>query len=330
MIDRRRALVTGLTCAAVVARGGVAVARDMVEIGYLALASRQADQRDVDAFKTGMAALGYVENKSFRVVEVYADGDVSRADGLARDLMAARVDIILALGPASARAALAVSRKVPIVALALHPRGGQTDLFESLSRPGGTVTGLSNLGEELAGKRIDLMREVMPGITRVGILHNASEALFRRWGEETEAAARAQGLDAQRLGLLSVSVVQVERLLDEAKASGAAAVIVVRDFVTAVLLHDIARLARARGIAVIAEERRFPDAGALMSYGARSADLFRRAAMYVDKIMKGEKPADLPIEQPTRLELVVNLRTARALGITVPPSILIRADEVIE
>jgi len=218
---------------------------------------------------------------------------------------------------------------VPIVSVGLHPRGGQTDLFASLARPGGMVTGVSNFGEELAAKRVQLLKEVMPKLATAGVLHNTTDPVFQRWGEETETEIRAQGLDAVRLGLTSTSLEAMRQTLRGARSRGVEAVVIVRDFLTSALYVAIARTSRDIGLATIAEERRYPDAGALMSYGTSDRDLFRSAAGYVDRILKGAKPGDLPVEQPTRFELVVNLKTAKVLGITVPQAVLLRADEVI-
>jgi putative ABC transport system substrate-binding protein len=192
------------------------------------------------------------------------------------------------------------------------------------------VTGLSNYGEQLAAKRVQLLKETIPGLSAVAVIHNATEPQFNRWGVETAAELRSQGLQAMQLGLTSASGESIAVSLKEARGRGISAAIVVRDFLTSSLVGTIAGIARELGIAVIAEERRYAEAGALMSYGVDTGDLFRRAAGYVDKIIRGEKAADLPIELPTRFELVINLTTARTLGLALPQSILLRADEVIE
>ena len=192
------------------------------------------------------------------------------------------------------------------------------------------MTGVSNFGEELAAKRVQLLRTVMPKLAHVGVLHNAGDPVFQRWGEETAGEIRAQGLAAIRLGLTSTSVDALQRTLRNGRAQGVEAIVVVRDFMTATLFEPIARLSRELAMGTIAEERRYPKAGALMSYGVNDDDLFRRAADYVDRILKGARPAELPIEQVARLQLVINLKTARTLGIVVPRSVLLQADEVIQ
>jgi len=240
------------------------------------------------------------------------------------------VAVFLSPGAAAVRLILRVTKNVPIVSVALHPRGGQTDLFASLARPGGMVTGVSNFGEELAAKRVQLLKDMKPRLKSVGVLHNTTDPVFRRWGEETEKEIRAQGLTAMRVGLSSTSVDAMQETLRDARARGVEALVVVRDFLTSSLHRQIAQSSLELGLASVAEERRYPEAGALMSYGVSDRDQFRAAAGYVDRILKGASPAELPIEQPTRFELVLNMKSARALGLAVPQGVLLRADEVIE
>jgi putative tryptophan/tyrosine transport system substrate-binding protein len=297
---------------------------------YMALATRQSDASSVAAFREGMLELGHVEGRSYLLVEAYANGDMVRAEALLREQLARQpVSVFLTPGAAAVRLILRNTQSVPIVSAGLHPRGGQTDLFASLARPGGMVTGVSNFGEELAAKRVQLLREVLPRLATVGVLHNTTDPVFRQWGEETEAEIRAQGLSAVRLGLSSPAPEAMQRTLRDARGRGVEAVVIVRDFLTSSLHVAIARSSRDIGLASIAEERRYPEAGALMSYGSSDRDLFRSTASYVDRILKGARPADLPVQQPTRFELVVNAGTARLLGIPLPKSMLLRADEVI-
>ncbi len=296
---------------------------------YLALATRQSDARSVAAFRDGMRGAGQVEGKTFVLVDLYADGDLARAEAMLHEQLARGVAVFLLPGAAAARLVLRVTQAVPIVAVGLHPRGGQTDLFASLAKPGGMVTGVSNFGEELSAKRVQLLKEVLPKLKVVGVLHNTSDPLFQRWGEETQDEIRVQGLVATSIGLTTTSTDALQRTLRAGRARGVEAVVVVRDFLTSALYQAIARMTRVIGLATIAEERRYPESGALMSYGASDDDLFRKAAAYVDRVLKGARPAELPIEQPTRFELVINLQTARALGIKLPQSLLLRADEVI-
>lgn len=325
----RRGVLTGL--AGAMAGPQVLVQASTVPVVcYMALATRESDARSVAAFREGMRELGQMEGRSYTLVERYAEGDLARAEALLREQLAQGVNVFLTPGAAAVRLVLRHTKVVPIVSVGLHPRGGQTDLFASLARPGGMVTGVSNFGEELAAKRVQLLKEVMPGLASVGVLHNTTDPVFQRWGEETEFEIRAQGLKAMRLGLSSTSIEAMRQTLRDARSRGVGAVVIVRDFLTSSLYVSIAVASRDLGLATIAEERRYPQAGALMSYGTSDRDLFRSAAGYVDRILKGAKPADLPIEQPTRFELVVNLQTARLLRLTVPRTVLLRADEVIE
>ena len=326
---RRRRFLAGIA-------GALAASRlfgqgsSLPTICYLALATRESDARSVAAFRDGMREAGHVEGKTFVLADLYAGGDLARAEAMLREQLKRPVAAFLVPGAAAARLILRVTRTVPIVAVGLHPRGGQTDLFATLAKPGGMVTGVSNFGEELSAKRVQLLKEIMPRLRVVGVLHNISDPLFLRWGEETQDEIRAQGLAAMRLGLTSTALDALQRTLRGARASGVEAVVVVRDFLTAALHEPISRLTREFGLATIAEERRYPESGALLSYGASDHDLFRKAATYVDHVLKGARPAELAIELPTRFELVVNLKTAKVLGLTIPRSVLVRADEVIE
>jgi putative ABC transport system substrate-binding protein len=325
----RRPFIAGFA-AALLAPRALAQTQAPPVVCYLALATRQVDVGGVAAFREGMRTLGHVEGRSYRLAEIYADGQYGRAEALLRKQLETPVRVVLAPGPASARLVLGITRTVPIVSVGLHPRGGQTDLFASLAQPGGMVTGVSNFGEELAAKRVQLLKEMVPGLASVGVLHNATDAVYQRWGEETETELRGQGLATMRLGLTSPSLDALTQSLRGARAAGVQALMVVRDFLTSTLYQPISRIGRDLRLATMAEERRYPEAGALMSYGVGDRDQFGRAAGYVDRILKGAKPAELPIEQLTRFELVLNAATARALGLRIPAALRLRADAVIE
>jgi putative ABC transport system substrate-binding protein len=217
-----------------------------------------------------------------------------------------------------------------VVAVGLPSTVIYPDLFASLHRPGGSVTGFSHFGEDLAGKRVELLKEVMPTLAAVAILHNSIDPLYRSWGEKTEQAVLQQGLNAGRLGLAKPATAELTAAMQSAGAAGAQGLIVVRDFLTHTLQDEIVRAANERHMGTMAEQRVFVEAGGLMSYGASFPDLFRRDASYVDEILKGADPAEMPIQLATEFELVVNQRTAQALGLTIPTSILLRADGVLE
>jgi putative ABC transport system substrate-binding protein len=326
-VIRRRHAIAALA-GTIVAPQGLAQTTPPV-VFFMALATRESDAKSVAAFREGMNDLGQVEGRSYLLVERYAEGDFMRAEAMLREQLARPVAVFLTPGAAAARLILRTTKTVPIVSAGLHPRGGQTDLFATLARPGGTVTGVSNFGEELAAKRVQLLKDIMPRLTTVGVVHNVTDPVFRSWGEETEGEIRAQGLSAVRVGLRSPSVDAMQRSLRQARAQGVEAIVIVRDFLTSALHRSIASTSLDIGLGSVAEERRYPEAGALMSFGASDRDQFRSAARYVERILKGATPAELPIEQPTRFELVINRMTAKRLDLPVPQSLLLRADEVI-
>jgi putative ABC transport system substrate-binding protein len=326
---RRRQVVAGL--AGVLAASGLsAQATSPPVVFYMALATRASDAKSIAAFREGMRSLGQIEGRSYQLTERYAEGNFVAAQQMLRDALANQVAVFLSPGAAAVRLIMQVTQTVPVVSVALHPSGGQTDLFSSLARPGGMVTGVSNFGEELAAKRVQLLKEMMPRLKSVGVLHNTTDPVFRRWGEETESEIRVQGLAAMRVGLSTTSATAMQEAVRQARSRGVEALVVVRDFLTSSLHQQISRFSLELGLACIAEERRYPEAGALMSFGASDRDQFQRAADYVDRILKGATPAELPIEQPRRFELELNLKSARSLQLKVPQSILLRADEVID
>lgn len=325
---RRRDLILGLSVLAVPGTGSAQSTRTAV-IGFLGLASEAGDRPTLEAFRQGLRDAGLEEGRAFRLEARHAGGDTERLNALIAELAAIPVDVFLAPGPAVTRP-LKRAVSIPIVAIALPPVESDPELFESLARPGRTLTGFSSFGEELSAKRIEILREAMPDLRVLGILHNSTDTAFNAWGERTEADARAQGLIPVRLGLTSTSTAELAGQMDRLKAAGGQASIVIRDFLTTTLRDDICRLGAEAKIALIAEPREFALAGALFSYGPDIPDLFRRAGGYVARIVRGEKPGDLPIQLPSKFTMVLNLKTARALNLPVPSGLLARADEVIE
>jgi putative ABC transport system substrate-binding protein len=278
-----------------------------------------------EAFRSGMLDLGYNEGRNIAFEWRYADAQFSRAMEHAHEFVRLQVDVIAAYHTPAVKAAMNATKTIPIV---MSPAGAplETGFVASLARPGGNVTGLSAMEAELGGKRLDLLREIIPGLARVGILAAKTDPFTPPFVQDFEAGAA-------RLSL-QIHPVMVNRPSEFAaafaamSAAGDQAVIVQPTF----LPHTaaIVALAAKHRLPTSSSYRLTTQAGGLISYSADHAGYFRRAATFVDKILKGAKPADLPVEQPTKFELIINLKTAKALGIEVPPMLLARADEVIE
>ena len=258
----------------------------------------------------------------------WGNGQVSRLQGLATELVAAKVDILVTAGNPAALAAKQVTSSIPIVT-ANGPDPVELGLAATLARPGGNVTGVTSISSELSAKRIGLLKELIPQVSRVAALWDRAARGSALNVRDTEVAARSLGI-----GLQSVAVRPDPRDYDAAfvaiKRDGAGAVIVVQSSAFFASYQRLSDLALTHRLPSVGGSKEYPEAGGLMSYGADYPDLFQRAAVFVDKILKGSKPADLPIEQPTKYELVINLKTAKALGLKIPPSLLLRADQVIE
>lgn len=276
-----------------------------------------------EPFREGLRELGYVEGQNIAIEYRYAEGQADRLSALAAELVRLKVDIIVAAFTPAVRAAKDATRTIPIVmAPAGEPVG--TGLVTSLAHPGGNVTGISGTSAELAGKRLELLREVVPRATRIGILIHRTDPFTRPLLEQSQAAAKSLGLDLRPV------------VMDNPKELATAFSGILKAHVGALVVQTIltsaqlAKLAISHHLPTISDGRVFVESGGLMTYSANWPILFRRSAIYVDKILKGVKPADLPVEQPTKFELVINLKTAKALGVTMPPSLLLRADQVIE
>jgi ABC-type uncharacterized transport system substrate-binding protein len=280
------------------------------------------------AFRQGLRELGYIEGQNVVIADRYAEGSQERLRDLAAELAQIPVDVIVAEGAAAIRAAQHATRTIPIVMAATADPVGQ-GFVASLAQPGGNITGLSFLSAELPGKRLELLKETVPQSTRIAVLINAAHPYYASVMDNLNGAARALGLH--------LHVVEVRRVdeLDTAFAAmtraGADAVLGIEE---ALLLNSergqvVADLATQSRLPMMYSWREWVVAGCLMSYGPSRPEVLRRAATYVDKLLKGAKPADLPVEQSTKFELVINLKTAKALGITIPPTLLFMADEVI-
>ena len=328
---RRRNFLGIAAAAAAWPRGAFAQqdTRRIPVVGFVGFANAEIDAVAVAAFRNALAQIGHVEGRTVIVHAKSSDGDVARGHALIEAMAAQPVDVFLSPGPAAARAIVQKTR-IPVVSVALPAVQSDPELFQSLARPGGTLTGFAAFGEEMSAKRIEMLKEIHPGLTKLGVMHNATDPTFSAWGDQTMSDARKLGLEPVRLGLTSASRAAVAEHLQQLAASGSSAVIVIRDFLTSAMRNDICRIAADVRIAVVGEHGEVARAGALFSYGADLYDLFRRAAGYVDLILKGQKPAEMPIQLPTKFELIVNLKTAQALGLKVPATILVLSDEVIE
>jgi ABC-type uncharacterized transport system substrate-binding protein len=283
-------------------------------------------------FREQLRILGYVEGRTLVFEFRSAEGRPEEIPSLADEIIRTNPDVIVAPATAAALAVRRVSSTIPIVfALAADPVA--SGLAASLARPGGNATGLSILNTELSSKRLQLVKEILPTLTRVAVLWALSEdpapgGPFLAGLRETESGARRLGLTLDHIKIREAS--ELERAFSTIASRHHQALIVLPTPVTNANFGRIADLAVKTRLAAVAENRQFPDAGGLMAYGANYADQLRRAATYVDKILKGAKPGDLPVEQPTKFELVINMRTAKALGLTIPQTILLQADQVIE
>ena len=294
-------------------------------IGILSPASGPGPR--TEAFRQGLRELGYVEGQNIGFELKWAERREDRLPQLARELVRSNVAVIVAEGTLATRAAMQATQTIPIVmAFTADPVG--VGLVAALGRPGGNVTGLSSLAGELSGKRLELLKEMVPGLARVAVLFNPATPAASAQLQEIELAAQALSVKLDALEVRGPD--DLERAFTAAVSRRAGAFTVMADPLITEGRARILQLAGKHRLPGMYYAREWAEAGGLMAYGVSSADLFHRAATYVDKILKGAKPADLPVEQPMKFELVVNLKTAKALGLTLPQSVLIRADQVIQ
>jgi putative ABC transport system substrate-binding protein len=279
----------------------------------------------ITAFRAGLRDLGYVEGQTVVIEERYAEGQPGRLRDLAQELIVRRVDVFVTSGSAAALAAKEATTTVPIISIISDPVA--VGLVGSLARPGGNLTGLALLSADLSVKWLELLGEALPQLKRVGVLGDTSGSSNTQFGR-MRAAASALGLSL--VPLEARDTVGIDAAFTKALSERVGALIPVSSPVFAAEKQRIVALAAKHRLPVMYEHRDFVDSGGLMSYGPNLSDVFRRAAVYVDRIVKGAKPADLPVEQPTKFDLVINLKTAKALGLTIPQSLLQRADQVIE
>ena len=328
-MDRRRFLLTSLVGAfAAPFAANAQQAGKVAKIGLLTPSSPAGSGHLVEAFRQGLRELGYVEGKTVVVEARYGDGRTERLPELARGLVALKPDAIVTSTDVATAAVKRETRTIPIV-MALSTDPVATGFVASLTRPGGNITGLSNISAALSGKRLELLREGVPGLSRVAFLWNPDVRGALLDYKETEEVARSLRLE---LHSLEVSTAEdLGRAYSALMSQRAQALIVAAASVVVFAKRaELARFAQSIRLPSMYAAKEYVDAGGLMSYGPSVPGMFRQAAIYVDRILKGAKPADLPVEQPTKFELVINLKTAKALGLTIPPSLLLRADQVIE
>ena len=296
-------------------------------IGFLGVLPASAVAARTEAFRQGLRELGYVEGKNIVIEYRSAEGEPDRLPGLAAELVRLKVDVIVTGGPAATRPAKEATATIPIV-MAQDSDPVRNGFVASLARPGGNITGLSTLSSELSGNRLDLLKEIVPRLSRLAVLGQSTNPGNAEALSEMELAAKAFGVTLQYLDVLAPK--DLETVFQEASKEGADAVLVLLGAVFMSQRKQVADLAVKSRLPAMYWRSEFVKDGGLMSYAPSINDLARRAATYVDKILKGAKPADLPVEQPMKFELVLNLKTAQALGLTIPSIVLFQADEVIQ
>jgi len=296
-------------------------------IGVLSLGPAAIPSTRVEAFRQGLRDLGYVEGKNLAIEYRFAEGNFKRLRELAADLVALKVNVIMTWGTPQILAVKQATNTIPIV-MAFSADPVRDGFVASLARPGGNITGLSSLSPELSGKRLELLKETFPQLARVGVLWDPADPGATANVKETETAGQALGVQVQPLEVRSQK--DFQDAFKAANEGRARALILQQTNLTNTHRKEIVELATKHRLPTMLGESGIMDTGGLMSYGPNYSDLFRRAAVYVDKILKSTKPADIPVEQPTKFEFVINLKTAKQIGLTIPPNVLARADKVIK
>ncbi|HEU4340592.1 MAG TPA: ABC transporter substrate-binding protein, partial [Candidatus Binatia bacterium] len=295
-------------------------------IGYLNASSPPAVAHRREAFLQGLRELGYVEGKNIVIEWRYAEGKLDRLPELVTELVRLKVDVIVSAGPPPTRSAKRATSTIPIV-MGFDDDPVGSGFAASLARPGGNITGLSTLSPEISGKQLELLREIVPKLSRVAVFGNATQPGSPQALREINLAADGFTVQLQYLEVQGPK--DIETAFRAANKERADAVLVLAGPVLASQRKQVAELAAKSQLPTIYNRPEFVEEGGLVFYGVSYTDLFRRAATYVDKILKGAKPADLPVEQPTKFEFIVNLKAAKQIGLTIPPNVLARADRVI-
>ena len=297
-------------------------------IGFLAVGSREGRAFLIEGFLQGLREHGYVEGKNIVIEYRFSEDRNDRLPALAAELVNLKVELIVASGSPASFAAKEATSTIPIVMGGLSANPVETGLIASLSRPGGNITGMSMMSSQLSGKRLELLKEIVPGLATVAVFWNPPNPAYGPILKELEAAAPTLGLKLQRLEVRVPG--DFEGAFKAATRQRAGALIAPGDPLTANQRKVVADLALKYRLPTAMDIKEFVEAGGLLSLGPDLADLYRRSATHVDKILKGAKPADLPMEQPTKFDLFVNLKTARVLGLTIPQSVLLQASQVIQ
>ena len=296
-------------------------------IGYLSATHRSSVSARTEALRQGLRELGYVEGKNIIIEYRFADGRLDQVPQNAAELVRLRVDVIVTAGPTDTRAAKEATATIPIVmAFDSDPVGN--GFVASLARPGGNITGLSTLAPEISGKQLELLKEIVPRLSLVAVLGTSTEPGNAQALREVEVAAGAFGVHLQHLDVRDSK--DIETAFRAASKGRADAILMLNSPVLNPHRTQVVNLAVKSRLPVIYGQPEFVEAGGLMTYSVSFTDLFRRAATYVDKILKGTKPADLPVEQPKKFEFIINLKAAKQIGLTIPPNVLARADRVIK
>jgi putative ABC transport system substrate-binding protein len=301
--------------------------RKQPQIGVLLALSHSAISDRIQAFREGLRDLGYVEGKTITVEYRYADGKFERLPDLATELVELKVDVIVTGGPTATRPTKKTTATIPIVmAQDTDPVGN--GFVSSLARPGGNITGLSNYHPDLSGKQLELLKEIVPRLARVAVMGNSKEPGNAQSLKETKLAGAALKLELQYLDVRDPQ--DIERAFHSANKERADALLVLSSPIATSHRTQFVQLAIKNRLPIMYQVSEYVEAGGLVTYGVSTPDLWRRSATYVDKILKGAKPADLPVEQPTKFEFVINLKAAKQIGLTIPPNVLARADRVIK
>jgi len=323
----RKEVVGSALCAMLLALCLPADAQQPAKIPRLGclLNNPSPDQGRQATFRQALRDLGWIEGENIVIEYRFAEGRSERFPDLAAELVRLKVDVIFAIGVQASSAAKNATRSIPIVTSTGDPVG--TGLVASLASPGGNVTGVANFTPELVGKRLELLKEVLPRISRVAILWSPDSAGAGRWMAEAETAVASMGIKRQAVAVREPN--DLEQAFATMRKERAGGLIPLRSPLIINQVRRIVELAGKSHLPAFYDDREFTEVSGLMSYGAALSDLDRRAAVYVDKILKGAKPVDLPVEQPTKFEFIINLKAAKQIGLTIPPNVLVRADRVI-